>query len=81
MSNYYAMVSALIFAVVAVGHLIRLLNLSAWPVTLARWPVVLAGSPGTLIDTGSRASGCSTTVQGGGKRRGVVCHRCTSFPE
>ena len=42
MSSYYAAVSALIFAVVALGHLTRLLQ--RWPVQAGPWSVPMSVS-------------------------------------
>jgi hypothetical protein len=47
MSNYYAAISALVFAVVAIGHLIRLLN--RWTVQLGPFSVPMSVSWAGLV--------------------------------
>jgi hypothetical protein len=47
MSNSYAVVSALIFALVAVGHLVRLINW--WPVQIGPYNVSMNVSWAALI--------------------------------
>jgi hypothetical protein len=47
MSSYYAVISALIFAVVAIGHLIRLLN--RWTVQLGPFSVPMSISWAGLV--------------------------------
>jgi hypothetical protein len=47
MSNYYAAISALIFVVVAIGHLIRLLN--RWTVQLGPFSVPMSVSWAGLV--------------------------------
>jgi hypothetical protein len=49
MSNYYAAISALIFAVVAIGHLIRLLK--RWTVQIGPFSVPMSVSWVGLIVT------------------------------
>ncbi len=49
MSNYYAVVSAVIFALVAVGHLVRLIN--RWAVQIGPYSVAMSLSWVGLVVT------------------------------
>lgn len=47
MSNTYAAVTALIFAIVALAHVLRIIN--RWPVRIGPYPVSMEVSWGALV--------------------------------
>ena len=67
MSNSYAIVSALIFALVAVGHLMRIVN--GWTVRVGTYDVPMNASWAGLVGTvGGTAQGACTAGPNPGRR-------------